>query len=332
METMMILDNKDLNDNMVDAFSNDTEFLTPSGWKSLDTINDHDMVAQYDHKDGSITFVRPIIIPVDHTENVYEITAPKRQARQVVSARHIIYFEHRDENTGFEWKAKTCEAHELNDITMNASIRFITSGTIMNHGNGMTIQDRLHIAIRESGRVEHQDTNNGTTIISFDPRKTMQAKRLQKMSLEASWHMTMDDATGRLLLFAPSEEQHQVAYHTVYPLDFITYEWCRDFMMESACWGNNVNNNGHGASYHPRYDDDASFYSCISTLSGYESDEHMVNGKPTIDVSFESKNISAEAFMVNILQDRHVTGMRVPTMYVITRNGERPVISGCSTR
>ena len=38
----------------------DTEFLTPQGWKRLDAYQSGDLVAQWDHRDGTTTFVPPM--------------------------------------------------------------------------------------------------------------------------------------------------------------------------------------------------------------------------------------------------------------------------------
>lgn len=42
------------------CLSGDTEFLTPHGWKRLDEFQAGDLVAQWDHRDGTTTFVPPI--------------------------------------------------------------------------------------------------------------------------------------------------------------------------------------------------------------------------------------------------------------------------------
>jgi hypothetical protein len=321
----MILHNKDLHEGMMDAFSNDTELLTQGGWKRIDSIGRDDMVAQYDHKDSSITFTIPRIIPVKEPEHVYEITAPHRQARQVVSFRHTIYFEYRDESTDYAWVPRTCEAHELTDNLMNASMRFITSGRMMNSGNGMTASERAKIAIRESG-TPIGDAKK-CTMIAFDMKRNPQSiARLQKIAIDTSWHMKQEDS-HTVVMFVPNDLVFSNAYIHEHPLDTLTYEWCRDFMNESSFWGDNTNDNGHGATYRPRHHDDFGFYAGLATLSGYESNQSKDDN--LIKVSYETKEISAEAFTINDIGTKPLTGIKVPSTYVITRNGERPVISGC---
>lgn len=42
------------------CLAGDVEFLTPQGWKRLDAFQPGDLVAQWDHRDGTTTFVPPI--------------------------------------------------------------------------------------------------------------------------------------------------------------------------------------------------------------------------------------------------------------------------------
>ena len=42
------------------CLSGDTEFLTPTGWKRIDNYQPGDLVAQWDHRDGTTTFVPPM--------------------------------------------------------------------------------------------------------------------------------------------------------------------------------------------------------------------------------------------------------------------------------
>lgn len=51
----------------------DTEFLTPQGWKRLDAYQPGDLVAQWDHRDGTTTFVPPIAYIKEPSEGFVKI-------------------------------------------------------------------------------------------------------------------------------------------------------------------------------------------------------------------------------------------------------------------
>lgn len=85
------------NISFMEAFSGDTELLTPDGWKKIKDITERDEVLQYD-PNGFFSFINPKIVKPHVSSEVYEfvseVESPTGEkipvARQVVSGGHRV--------------------------------------------------------------------------------------------------------------------------------------------------------------------------------------------------------------------------------------------------
>lgn len=332
----------------MEAFSAETELLTPQGWKRIDQVTDKDKVAQYDPETGEITFATPTLVPSHFAEEVYEIKANNGNARQVVSGGHRVYYEEKEElnNSSYKWIPKTAEARDLYNEIINYKSsfrRFRTSGTI-NGTATLTPEDRLKIAIQADGSFKagssprYTGEKKGIIPVHFDLTKERKKTRLLELAIEAGWNIKTLKTENRYILEVPlnhigDREKH---FDSWWNLNTISKEWAEEFIKESGLWDGHTLKGGYGVTYYTTDKRNSDFYIAIATLAGYRSrtttrvDNRSDAYKDTYvtNVTYNKNTVNGQSMVINKVEPQQVYCVQVPTTYLLTRNGNSPVISG----
>lgn len=340
------------NISFMEAFSGDTELLTPSGWKQIPEVTEEDKVAQYDPETGDLTFVHPNLVDPHYSTEVYEIVANNGNARQVVSGGHRVYLEEKvkKSNSCNEWKSVVYEARELLKVNLNtAHRRFRSTGSAPSEvSSGLTAQDRLKIAIQADGSFKAGSSPRYTGEISghipamFSITKERKKSRLEMLASQAGWDLIVrgTDETGKTnyILNVPVEHvgSRDKEFTGWWSLDEISQEWAEDFIEESGLWDGHTLKGGYGVTYYTTSKGNSDFYVAVSSLAGYRTrttvrtDERSESFNDTYvtNVSYNKNTVGAQSISINRTESQMVYCVQVPSTYLLTRNGESPVVSG----
>ena len=147
----------------------DTEFLTPTGWKSIGEYAQGDMVAQY-HVDKSISFVQPkeyVKLPCNTLTHI-----KNRSVDQVLSDEHrIVYYATKNSSKPRIISLKEMlEKHNSN----SCGFRGFIANTFHYSGNGIDLNEgelRLQVAVMADGRIVKEGKNNYTQMRFGKKRK-----------------------------------------------------------------------------------------------------------------------------------------------------------------
>lgn len=154
-----------------------TECLTPDGWKSIKDIKEGDIVAQIE-KDETLTFV-PVQHKIEHiSETMYKTSFAKDEWLFTKDHRQYVY------NTSRRTGKTEKKAYTIENLPKGSYIRVLTGG--FNHGNkGVSYLDRLAIACQADGSIEHIYTGRykhkpkGITSWRIEMRKPRKIERLK---------------------------------------------------------------------------------------------------------------------------------------------------------
>lgn len=138
----------------MERFAAGTELLTPSGWKKIEDITLDDRVMQYEPSTNEMTFTHPTrVYEPQWRDEMYEIAANNGNARQVVSGGHRVYFEEKERlnNQCDTWKPRTVDARNLSEVNLRSSHRRFRVTGAATVGTGMTVVDRLLVAVAADG-------------------------------------------------------------------------------------------------------------------------------------------------------------------------------------
>ena len=334
----------------MEAFSGETELLTPHGWKEIRDISPSDTVAQYDPADGALTFATPTVLDPHYAEEVYEIVANNGNARQVVSGGHRVYFEERAKrnNDCTQWNPAVAEARDLAGHNINSShVRFRSTG-VAPMGPGMTTTDRLKVAIQADGSFKSGSTPRytgelcGEIPVHFTFSKQRKIDRLRRLAYEAGWMLLrrQDSSDGRqnYVLRVPVEHvgDRDKHFDAWFDLGKVSSRWCQEFIEESAHWDGHAPKGGTHVVYYTTDKRNSDFYVAIASLAGYRSRTTVRHDRRSAtfsdsyitNVTRSRDTVNGQSMNIRRVEPRMVYCVQVPTTYLLTRNGASPVISG----
>lgn len=343
------------NISFMEAFAGDTELLTPHGWKQIKDITAEDTVAQYHPETNLLDFTSPTVVPSHFSHEVYEIAADNGNARQVVSGGHRVYLEEKTkkENACKTWTHSVHEARNLKDINLNTSHRRFRSTGKAADGEGMTAIDRLLVAVNADGSYKagstprHTGEKTGTIPCTFSLSKQRKIDRLFNLANEAGWEITTRQPRGAegsvkergtFILHVPVEYTYDRSkeFANLWALDQVSGTWAREFVAESGVWDGYTLKEGHGVTFYSTNKNDADFFVAVASLAGYRTrmvnrvDDRSENYSDTYVVyaSFSKDTVNAQSVRVTKAEPQQVYCVQVPSTFLLTRNGESPVISG----
>ena len=339
----------------MEAFSGDTELLTPFGWKRIAEVVPGDRVMQYSPDTNEMVFVEPLQFFVTPPMEAYEIVANNGNARQVVSGGHRVYFEEKTlkRNDCTEWTHQVCEARDLKEINLNSAHRRFRSTGQAPHGVGMSAADRLKVAIAADGSFKagsgprHTGAKTGTIPCHFNMSKPRKIDRLRSLAAEAGWMVTerADSpesgnraARKNLVLHVPLTDAgiRDKKFFGWWSLEGLSVEWCRDFVEESGLWDGHTLKGGYGVTFCTADADNSDFFVAVASLAGYrtrtvarEDDRSETYSDCYVtNVSYSKDTVGGQSMLIKEAEPQQMYCVQVPSTFLLTRNGESPVISG----
>lgn len=339
------------NISFMEAFAGDTELLTPHGWKKITNITEEDSVCQYDPETGRTSFANPKLVAPHFSEEVYEIVANNGNARQVVSGGHRVYIEEKahKNNQCQEWGYEVYDARDVQSVNLSAHRRFRTSAPVESEGRGMTAIDCLLVAVNADGSFmggsapRYTGEKTGAIPVSFTLHKQRKIERLQKLAKAAGWKLVerkqSNETRRNFVLYVPLQyvpADRSKQFNNWWKLDDITAQWAEEFVHENGLWDGHTLNGGEGITFYTTNKEDSDFFVAASTLAGYRSrtTKRVDDRKESFSdsyvtyTSFSKDCVSAQSMQVKRVEPQMVYCVQVPTTFLVTRNGECPVISG----
>ena len=335
----------------MEAFAGETELLTPTGWKPIADITNDDKVCQYDPQTNSTSFTTPTIIPPHFSKEVYEIAANNGNARQVVSGGHRVYVEEKikKDNQCKDWGYEVYEARDMANVNLSAHRRFRTAAPLATTGEGMTAVDRLLVAVNADGSFfcgstpRYTGAKTGAIPAHFTFHKQRKIDRLQKLANEAGWKLVENKEThpGRRnftlhvpLAYVPQDRSKK--FRNWWALDNITAQWAEEFVHENGLWDGHKLKGEEGVTFYTTDKDDSDFFVAVSLLAGYrsrtklrvDSRKESFSDSYVTYASFSKDCVNAQSMKIKRVEPQMVYCVQVPTTFLVTRNGECPVISG----
>lgn len=181
-----------------------TECLTPDGWKSIKDIKEGDIVAQIE-KDETLTFV-PVQHKIEHiSETIYKTSFAKDEWLFTKDHRQYVY------NTSRRTGKTEKKAYTIENLPKGSHIRVLAGG--FSQGNkGVSYLDRLAIACQADGSIERvyagQYKPKGVTSWRIEMRKPRKIERLKHIldnsGVEYNIHIQKDGDT-RFTFSLPSK-------------------------------------------------------------------------------------------------------------------------------
>lgn len=339
------------NVSFMEAFAAGTELLTPGGWKAIENVTGDDLVCQYNPDDNTMSFVRPEVVEPHFSDEVYEIGAKNGNARQVVSGGHRVYFEEKvRHNTACEdWKYTVVNARELPDVNLRSAFRrFRCAAPVSTPGGGMTSVDRLLVAINADGSVRgerYTGEKTGTVPVQMTLHKERKRDRLESLLRDAGWtYVSSIDSSpsGERVIYRidlPLEYVQEGRTKTLsgwWGLDSVSLRWAEEFIEEIALWDGHKHDHGHGVTSNTTSKEDNDFIVAVAALAGRrahttirrdERSENYADSYVTY-IPYTKDCVNAQSVNVERVDPQMVYCVRVPSTYLLTRNGASPVISG----
>ena len=333
----------------MEAFAAGTELLTPQGWKVIEEVNEGDKVAQYDPSTGETTFVSPKIVPPHFSEEVYEIRSKNGNARQVVSGGHRVLLEEKVKKTNQceDWEPRVYDARELLDVNLNSPFRRVRVGATAPSGRSMSPAEKLLVAVNADGTFgEERYTGEkvGTIPVRFSFKKERKIERMRQLAEEAGWafkQVGSADKRGRTFytLGVPLEYTQPgrlKEFFGWWSLDEISVEWARDFVEEIGLWDDHTHKNKHGVTISTTSKQDSDFIVAVATLAGkrprttYREDNRSETFSDSwvTHIPQSRDTVNGQSLVINKEKPQMVYCVQVPSTFLVTRNGNSPVVSG----
>lgn len=342
------------NINFMEAFSGDTDLLTPDGWKRISDITEDDMVMQYDpERGGAMSFVSPVVVPPHFSEEVYEIAGNTGNARQVVSGGHRVYFEEKPPANGpGEWSGRVLTAREFAEAPINVAYRRIrvTGAAEDRNLGGLTAEDRLKIAIQADGSFSgssprYTGAKSGIIPVEFRLTKGRKKSRLRILAEEAGWDLIergpvkgSSSGSERFALRIPLDHVggRNKKFKDWWSLDYFDHRRAVEFIEESGKWDGHTARSGDSITYYTVDEENADFYEAVASLAGYRARRtlRVDDRKDTyrnvhiIHVTLNRDTVNGQSIKVRQVEPQQVYCVQVPSTFLLTRNGNTPVISG----
>lgn len=333
----------------MEAFSGETELLTPQGWKQISQITNQDKVCQFNPEDNSLTFATPKIVPPHFSDEVYEIVQANGNGRQVVSGGHRVYVEERDKQKGSEWKPIVYEARELAEMNMKTSYRqFRSAGKGTGESTSLSDLERMFIAISADGSFKagssprYTGEKCGYIPCAFSFAKERKIERFLSLAESIGWEIVERDPTKNkrnFLLKVPVEYVQRDRGKNLsswFNLEDFSYQKALEFISEIGLWDGHILKGGSGVMFTTTNKDDSDFVVAVAALANCRSRttirtddrKESYSYSYVTYIPYEKNSVNCQSTLINRVEGRMVYCVQVPTTYLLTRNGESPVISG----
>lgn len=321
-----------------------TQLLTPKGWKEISKIGMDDFVLQW-KADGSMQFIHPL--KVSSLDAPYTITVKNNQGHvnQEVSPNHRLVVEHRG-------VIQEVSAHRIENVQNRNTSNYINTGSLASEGNGLTVRDRILIAIQADGYFNAPEKRTGERIgvvpAMFSFAKDRKSERLMELARESGLRLDdrKVDKRGRQnwALYVPSEDQllwpRDKKLLSISDLDSVSHQWCAEFIDEASLWdGHIVKENTERITWRCVDRDNTEYMQAVASLAGYRT--HFSRREDIRKITFSdiySVQISKHLNKTSIQSvtatkgdtPKRVYSVEVPSKFLLTRKDGGVCITGSS--
>lgn len=222
-----------------DCYDEETQILTPQGWKFFKDLSKEDLVAQV-LDDGSYEFVKPL----KYVDQAYKGIMNKFNDHHgkvdlLVTPNHRMITQIRDRKNG-GFKEKIVEAGRMPQ-SGNAETKMIRSAKALNKGRQLTDLERLNIAFQADGSY----TTKTTSSVRFAFSKERKMNRLENILNTANIEFAkykLADGRFEYSIKISSELMHKdFNWIDISDLD---ENWCKEFIEELSHWDSSIRNDG----------------------------------------------------------------------------------------
>lgn len=246
-------------------------------------------------------------------------------------------------------KAKLSMGSIRNKNTSN----YVNTGTLDRIGHGLTIRDRLLIAIQADGYFNLPDKRTGERIgvvpVHFTFAKARKSERLVELAAEAGLRLDdrKIDKRGRQnwALYIPSSDQvvwpRDKKLSSIADFDSVSRLWCKEFIEEVALWdGHIVKDNTDRITWRCIVKENAEYVQAVASLVGYRTHFSMKvdNRKETfsdiysVQINKHLNRTSVQSVAIETCDtSQKMYGIHVPSGYLLTRNNGGVCITGDSS-
>lgn len=335
----------------MEALTDEHQLLTDKGWVRISEVDESMLVAQYDSEGGEVTFATPTLVPSHYAEYTYRIANNNGTFMQHVSPGHRLVWV----NPVGEHVVATAE--ELYASVPSGKLgnkNFICAGTTATGvSDGMTVVDKLRVAIQADGSYDRSLNNTGdykrsgsitgVVPVRFAFSKERKAARLRHLADEAGWELREYEWKGREFqshLMVPVEalqdpDRNKKFSNWYSPADINTL-WAQEFVEELGYWDAHYDKRYGTTVYNSVDKDNADFVLAVGTLAGYRShaslreDDRSDTFRNVHIVTINSKHTYRNGQSLTITREagQQVYCVQVPTTFLVTRNGRSVSITG----
>lgn len=319
-----------------------TQLLTPEGWKDISQITKADTVVQWSH-DTSMKFVTPLTVSSSYVPYTMILRNKQGHVNQEVSPNHQIIYD-------YKGIAQEISVQQMGTIRNKNTSNYINTGKLAMEGEGLSVRDRLLIAIQADGYFNNPDKRTGERIgvvpVHFSFAKERKSERLVELSREAELRLDNRkvDKRGRQnwALYIPSSDQNlwprDKKLSSIAKLDSASFLWCSELIDEAAVWdGHIVKDNNDRITWRCIDSENTEYMQAIASLAGYRTHfskredmrKETFSDIYSIQISKHLNQTSVQSVEITRTNEsKQVYSVQVPSSYLLIRKDGGVSISG----
>ena len=251
-----------------ECVTGDTEILTNSGWKRIDSISKEDEIAQYT-KDGHIQFVKDWeYVHKQYSGDMYKVSFRNGKKSVLMSPHHV-------QPVRMKQSGKIKENY-IKDAKFAQSGEIVVSGISDVDDCCLTDLDRLYIACQADGYCKETPSGNFWELhLSIDAKKQRAIELLDSCNISYNIYGDIEDECSIRFYcdFPKTKKLSDYFSHTM------GYTKATQFIDEILLWDGSTKS-GYPGYYSCVDKDNVDFVSCILAQCGYSGNqgiEHYSN-------------------------------------------------------
>ena len=251
-----------------ECVTGDTEILTNSGWKRIDSISKEDEIAQYT-KDGHIQFVKDWeYVHKQYSGDMYKVSFRNGKKSVLMSPHHV-------QPVRMKQSGKIKEDY-IKDAKFAQSGEIVVSGISDVDDCCLTDLDRLYIACQADGYCKETPSGNFWELhLSIDAKKQRAIELLDSCNISYNIYGDIEDECSIRFYcdFPKTKKLSDYFSHTM------GYTKATQFIDEILLWDGSTKS-GYPGYYSCVDKDNVDFVSCILAQCGYSGNqgiEHYSN-------------------------------------------------------
>lgn len=314
--------------------SGDTEFLSPEGWKRIDSYNG-EQVAQY-NKDGTVEFVIPSYIKREQKDFIHVSSVSIDQA---ITDDHRVIFENNKKL--HEITGKELEDRQKNK-TRGFNGKFITGFNLKSSTSIPLSNDeiKLHIAVKADGHIINSDGDKNHFnskpyyIIKFNLKKERKIERLKEilnsLNIEYDIKPSYDGRVFISFKYNKIDKRYTSEWYSA------SYDQLELIGKEILLWDGSINNKYFSSNFKEDVDyiqfvwAATNKHAFISKEKNCFKVKYSLNNKKSISKHGKDNTIKPEPFERIMSEDGYAYCFTVlSSMFIIRRNNKISVTGNC---